>query len=150
MFSPVVGPGDGIKLLLARGVPQHQPHRGAVVGSDHLLQEVDPDGFLVRWCEHSLAVSPDQTRLSNTSVSNNHNLITKNKTVRKDGIKKKLDQFTRGKNGAINSYEKSAQFRHCNCPSRGQLLFWDNYSKNNVVYISHTQHAAEGGKLWSN
>ena len=89
MFSPVVGPGDGVKLLLARGVPQHQPHRGAVVGSDHLLQEVHPDGFLVGWCEHSLAVSPDQTRLSNSSVSNNHNLITKILNCkRKDGIKK--------------------------------------------------------------
>ena len=48
LFSPVVGAGDGVKLLLARRVPEHQPHWGSIVGSDHLLQEVDPDGFLVR------------------------------------------------------------------------------------------------------
>ena len=59
MFSPVVGSGDGVKLLLAGGVPQHEPHGGAIVGSDHLLQEVHPDGFLVTGCEHSLAVAPN-------------------------------------------------------------------------------------------
>ena len=48
LISPIVSSSDAVKLLLARGVPQHQPHRGAVVGSDHLLQEVDPDGFLIR------------------------------------------------------------------------------------------------------
>ena len=71
--AAVVSLGDGVKLLLARGVPQHQPHVLAV-HPELLLQEVHPDGLLVALGEGASAVSLDHAGLAHGAVTNNHDL----------------------------------------------------------------------------
>ena len=72
--TPVVSSRDGVKLLLAGGVPQHQSHLPPIVGRDHLLQEVHSYCLFVGGGEDSLAKPPDQTALAHTSVSNDYDL----------------------------------------------------------------------------
>ena len=64
---------DRIELLLAGGVPEHEPHVLAVY-AQLLLQEVHPDGLLVGLGEGAAAVALDHRGLAHRAVTHDHNL----------------------------------------------------------------------------
>ena len=69
----VVSLGDGVELLLAGGVPQHQSHV-LPVGPQLLLQEVHSDGFLVTLGEGAPAVPLDHAGLPHGSIAHYQDL----------------------------------------------------------------------------
>lgn len=71
--APVVGLGDGVELLLARRVPEHEAHLLSV--QLYLaLEEVHADGLLVVLGEGAFAVALDHAGLADRAVPHDHHL----------------------------------------------------------------------------